>query len=78
MSTTLRVDYFHTERMCSSCTVLKSTEPGLYANKQVFVDLTVNGDFGETAESTFVGKTFEVDGFQAYELLGIGVREVTA
>ena len=74
MSTTLRVNSFHDGRMCSDCTVLKSSDPDMYVGKRVYVDLTVNGELGEIFEHALVGKTVEVDRFQPLELLGIGVR----
>jgi hypothetical protein len=74
VTTILRVDSFHERRMLSSCTVLESDDPTLYKGCSLWVDLTVSADFGEMPERELVGKTVEVDRFQPFELIGVGVR----
>lgn len=74
MTTTLQINSFHEGRLCSECTVLESTDPSMYTGKRVYVDLTVNADFGDVLERELVGKTVEVDRFQPFELIGVGVR----
>ena len=74
MTTTLKINSFHEGRMCSECTVLKSTDPSMHAGRRLYVDLTVNADFSDVLESELVGKTVEVDRFQPFELIGVGVR----
>lgn len=76
MATELKVVAFDTRKMCSRVEVIETddTEFPLRQGQQLYVDLTVNADFGEMPESDLVGKTVIVERFQAHELFGIGVK----
>jgi hypothetical protein len=75
MSATLLVKAFDKSRLSSLCEVIESSRKDLHAGRVIWIDLTVNGDFGEDLpEQSLVGKTVVVDHFQPYEYIGVGVR----
>ena len=76
MTTKMKVIHFCYDRMSSKCDVLSTEEQNMYVGQTLYVDLTVNADFGEMHEKELVGKVVEVDRFQPLELIGIGVKVV--
>ena len=81
MTTKILVLYYNNEKLSSNCLVISDDEYGLSKGREIWIDLTVNADFGESPESELVGKTIIIDRLQPFEFIGIGCRiveEVTA
>jgi len=76
MTTVLKVLRFDENRMCSICKIISTDDPSQYVGREFWVDLTVNADLGDMFEQELVGKTVEVDRFQPFEMIGVGVKIV--